>query len=188
MLAVFDHTDGMSKTVGMTEITATSRTGRGNTTMGWHDFYQRRDALNAALARASEGLPFEQDSSLGRDELLLALHHRWSQRLSGRVELAVHEAETQDHDLVDAVGVAWRETAAANPVLRDLIDTHATDPVLRPLVAAEQRMLASAAGLTEPGDDIRERAAIGAAFLALQRKEPRRNPVERLLRMLVPSA
>lgn len=156
--------------------------------MGWTDFYERRDALNAALARAAEGLPFEDGSSLDRDELLRALHHRWSQRLAGRVELAVHEAETRDHDLVDAVGAAWQETAAANPVLRDLVDAHATDPVLRPLVAAEQRMLASVAGLTEPGDDLRERAAIGAAFLALQRKEPHRNPVERLLRMLVPSA
>jgi hypothetical protein len=156
--------------------------------MGWHDFYQRRDALNAALARFAEGLPFAENSRLDRDELLLALHHRWSLRLAGRVELAVHEAERGDHDLVDAVGAAWRATAAAHPTLRALLDEHAEDPVLRPTVATEQRMLASAAGLTEPGDDARERAAIGAAFLALQRKEPRRNPVERLLRILVPSA
>jgi hypothetical protein len=176
---MFDRTNGMSKTMGMNE--------RGNTTMGWPEFYARRDALNAALARAAEGLPFDEGTA-DRDDLLLGLQHRWSQRLAGRIELAVHEAETNDTDLVDAVGAAWRETAAANPVLRDLLDANAADPVLRPLVAAEQRMLASAAGLTESGDDLRERAAIGAAFLALQRKEPRRNPVERLLRMLVPSA
>jgi hypothetical protein len=118
---------------------------------------------------------------------LLALHHRWAQRLAARVELA----ELSDGDRVDEIGAAWRRTAADNSALRALLDEHAEHPVLRPLVAAEHRMLARAAGLTEAGDSTAEEASIGAAFLALQRsapERPRRNPVERLFRRLVPSA
>jgi hypothetical protein len=74
--------------------------------------------------------------------------------------------------------------------LRALLDQHADDAVLRPLVDAEHRMLARAAGLTEAGDSAVEEASIGAAFVALQKSAPdrHRNPVERLLRRLVPSA
>ncbi len=153
--------------------------------MGWQEFYRRRDALNAAVAqgelRRSESFPDER-------ELLRALHHRWTQRLTARLELA----ELDDADPVDAVGTAWRQTAEDNPALRTLLDTHADDPAVRPLIDAEHRTLARAAGLTEPGDSPAEEAAIGAAFVALQRTapatEPRRNPVERFLRRLVPSA
>jgi AcrR family transcriptional regulator len=150
--------------------------------MGWQDFYRRRDALNAAInqgeLRTSDVFPTKRD-------LLLALHHRWSQRLTARLELALLNAP----DPVDATGAAWRQTAADNPALRTLLDTHATD--LRPETEAEQRLLATTAGLTEPTDSPEEATAIGAAFLALQRSTPThppRNPVERLLRRLVPSA
>ena len=153
--------------------------------MGWQDFYARRDALNEAVEqgelRTSKPFPTEQ-------ELLLALHHRWTQRLAARVELA--ELETTDP--VDSVGAAWRRTAEDNPDLRALLDRYADTATLRPLVEAEHRMLASAAGLTEPADSPSEKASIGAAFIALQRtspdRVPRRNPVERLLRRLVTSA
>jgi hypothetical protein len=153
--------------------------------MGWQDFYRRRDALNAAVeqgeVRSSDAFPDER-------ELLLALHHRWAQRLSARLDLA----ELESADAVDAVGEAWRRTASDNAELRALLDEHADDPALRPLVDAEHSMLARAAGLTEIGDSASEEASIGAAFVALQKSAPdrqsRRNPVERLLRRLVPSA
>jgi hypothetical protein len=162
----------------MTEITQ-------GATMGWQDFYARRDALNAAIEqgelRTSDAFPDER-------ELLLALHHRWTQRLTARVELA----ELDNDDPVDAVGAAWRRTAEDNPELRALLDEHADDVALRPLVDAEHRMLARAAGLTEPGDSQTEETSIGAAFVALQRTAPdraqRRSPVERLFRRLVTSA
>ncbi|MBB4904754.1 hypothetical protein [Actinophytocola algeriensis] len=162
----------------MTEITQ-------GATMGWQDFYARRDALNAAIAqgelRTSDAFPDEH-------ELLLALHHRWTQRLTARVELA----ELDHDDPVDAVGAAWRRTAEDNPELRALLDAHADNLALRQLIDAEHRMLARTAGLTEPGDSQTEEAAIGAAFVALQRtapaSAPRRNPVERLFRRLVTSA
>ena len=175
---LFDHTNGMSKTDGMTAITQ-------GATMGWQDFYARRDALNAAIEsgelRTSDAFPDER-------ELLLALHHRWTQRLTARVELA----ELADEDAVDAVGAAWRRTAEDNRELRALLDKHADNLALRPLIDAEHRALARSAGLTEPGDSPAEEASIGAAFVALQRtapdRTPRRNPMERLLRRLVPTA
>jgi AcrR family transcriptional regulator len=153
--------------------------------MGWQDFYARRDALNAAIEqgelRPSAAFPDE-------NELLLALQHRWTQRLTARVELA----ELTDDDPVDAVGAAWRRTAEDNPQLRALLDEHADNLALRPLVDAEHRALARAAGLAEAGDSAEEEASIGAAFVALQRttpdRGPRRNPVERLFRRLVASA
>jgi hypothetical protein len=166
----------MYKTDGMTAIMA------GEKTMGWQDFYRRRDALDAVLEqgelRTSAAFPTDE-------ELLLALHHRWARRLSARVELA----ELSNTDSMDAVGEAWRRTAQDNAALRTLLDEHADDPALRPLIDAEHRMLARAAGLTEAADSADEEASIGAAFVALQKSAPtRRNPVERLLRRLVPSA
>ncbi|MGB3444962.1 MAG: hypothetical protein WBA97_40010 [Actinophytocola sp.] len=165
-------------TNGMTEITQ-------GAAMGWQDFYARRDALNAAVEqgelRPSDAFPDERD-------LLAALQHRWSQRLTARIEVAGLEHT----DPMDTVGEAWRSTAKDNPDLRALLDTHADDPALHPLIDAEHRGLARAAGLTEPGDSPAEEASIGAAFVALQRTAPagtpRRNPVERLFRRLGASA
>lgn len=157
--------------------------------MGWHDYYRRRDALDRVVA---EGLAVPEGFG-GEDEVLLALHHRWSLRLAGRLELAVDDAERDPAiDLVDAVGEAWRETAADNRELRGLLDEHADHPALREVTKAELAMIARTAGLTDPTDDAGEQAAVGAAFLALARSGPRRNgrrnPVERLLRRLAPSA
>ncbi|MPZ86355.1 MAG: hypothetical protein GEV28_40690 [Actinophytocola sp.] len=158
--------------------------------MGWDEFYRRRDALDtavdAALERDELVVP---DLFDGPDELLLALHHRWALRLASRVELATLDAGA---DPVDAVGAAWRETAAADPALRRVLDEHADRPALRAAALAERRMLATATGLADPSDGPDEQAAVGAAFLALVRSGPqrtvRRNPVERLLRRLVPTA
>ena len=80
-----------------------------------------------------------------------------------------------------------------------MLDAHADDhdASLRPGVAAEQRMLAMAAGLAEPGEDPDEITRIGQALLALIRTTPgprtepvageprRRHPVEQFLRKLV---
>lgn len=167
----------MFKTVGMTVITA------GDKTMGWHEFYRRRDALDAVV---EQGELLLSDIFPTQGELLRALHERWLRRLSARIELA----ELTTEDPVDAVGDAWRATAAENARIRALLDEHADDEAVRPLVEAEHRMVARAAGLAEAGDSPGEVASIGAAFVALQRTAPdrRRNPVERLLRRLVPSA
>lgn len=156
-------------------------TERGNI-MGWNDFYRRRDALDRIVDSGELAVP---DMFDGPGEVLLALQHRWSLRLAGRVELA----ELAD-DPVGAIRDAWRETAAANPSLRHLLDEHADHPALRPMIRAEHRMLATFAGLTDAADGPAEQAAVGAAFVGLLRSapEPRCNAVERFLRRLVPSA
>jgi len=156
--------------------------------MGWHEYYERQAALDAVVANGLTVPP----GFTGEDEVLRALRHRWSLRLAGRVELATHEIERDGLDPVDAVAAAWRATAEADADLRRLLDDHAEHPALRAGALDEQAMLARAAGLTDPDDGPAEQAAVGAAFLALLRSGPRRparrNPVERLLRRLVPSA
>jgi hypothetical protein len=171
--------------------------------VSWTDYYRRRDALAAVLEQARRNpaspageLPYESvsDVFVSPEELLLALHYTWLLALTGRVEVAQAEAERdQDIDLVDAVSAAWRRTAAEHPTLRRLLDAHADDPALPAAVEGEQRMLALAAGLAEPADSTDEITRVGAAYLALLRTTPertgrRRNPVEQLLRRLVPSA
>jgi hypothetical protein len=150
--------------------------------MGWNDFYRRRDALDHIVETGELDVP---DMFDGPGEVLLALQHRWSQQLAGRVELA----ESAD-DPVGAVRDAWRETAAANPALRSLLDEYAGHPALYAMMRAEHRSLAHAAGLTNAADGPAEQAAVGAALVALTRTglpEPRRSPVERFLRRLVTS-
>jgi hypothetical protein len=169
----------MPETVGMIQIT----TFREETVMGWDAFYRRRAAIDSYIAADGHldvPAPFTE-----LDELLLALQHRWQLRLHSRLELAMLDAET---DPVDAVTAAWLDTAAADEQLRAILDTHADRPVLRPMIRAEQRMVATAAGLTDAEDGPEEEAAVGAAFLTLVRSRPtRRNPVERLLQRLVPA-
>ena len=158
----------------------TTVTERGNV-MGWHDFYRRRDALDRIIDSGELAVP---DMFDGPGEVLLALQHRWSLQLAGRVELA----ELAD-DQVGAIRDAWRATATANPALRRLLDEHAGHPALRPMIRAEHRMLARSAGLTDATDGPAEQAAVGAAFVGLVRSapEPRCKPMERFLRRLVPS-
>ncbi len=167
--------------------------------MSWSDFYRRRDALDAVLDQAAadpEGpLPFPEQAAAefaDRRELLLALHYRWSVRLTGRVGMAQADAERDPSvDRVDAVAQAWRATAAEHPVLRRVLDAHPAG--LAAAVAGEQRMLALAAGLAEIDEPADEIARVGAAFLTLIRSSPcparqRAGRVEQFLRRLVASA
>ena len=156
--------------------------------MSWEDFYQRRDAINAALQHIHEGPCGPLPLGVFRDEteLLLALHHKWLMALTGRLELAL--AETGDP--VEAVAEAWRATATGHEALRRLLDDETHRETLRPAIEGEQRLLALSAGLAAPDEPTGEITAAGAAFLALVRSRParRRNPVEQLLRRLVASA
>jgi hypothetical protein len=168
--------------------------------MSWNDYYQRRDIADTVLRRAARDprgpLPFAEVSgakqAFGSEEnLLLALHYRWTQLLSGylRTELI---GET-DH--VEAVTRAWRAAVAKHRTLHEVLDANLDRyPALRPMHEAEQRMLAVAAGLADPAEPADEITKVGEAFTALLRHgrevQPAkpRNPVGQLLRMLAPSA
>jgi phage tail protein X len=134
--------------------------------MGWNDFYRRRDALDAVLRRDPAGpLEFDRTAFETADELLLALHHRWLQQLTGRLGLAL--AETDDR--VEAVLRTWRALAAEQPALRGALDAHLSDPEA---VEREERLLALTSGLADLSEPTAEVTRIGAAFLALIRSEP----------------
>jgi hypothetical protein len=166
--------------------------------MSWTEYYLRRDALDSVLVRAQRDpagpLPHSElfDSPA---EVLLALHYRWTLKLTGALGMVLAEAERDPSiDHVDAVSAAWHRTVAENKTLRSVIDAHATNyPELRPMLEAEQRNLALAAGLAEPHEPTGEITRVGAAFLALlqtatQQPARRRSPVEQLIRRLVASA
>jgi hypothetical protein len=95
--------------------------------MTWDEHRRRNAALDAVLAYAAEhptaDLPLTELPGLlaafgDRRGLVIALQNRWAQqlwlRLSAGVgnESALHSAQM------------WRECAAANPVLRRLLDRH----------------------------------------------------------------
>lgn len=138
--------------------------------MSWNDFYRRRDVIDAVLRQARRTgqteVPFEEIPSAtevftDRAELLAALHYRWMLRLTGHLELALHE----HGDRVEAATAAWRRLAGEEPTLRRLLDAHAA--AIPTAIAHEQRILALVTGLAdvrEPAEDIER---IGAAFLAL---------------------
>jgi hypothetical protein len=138
--------------------------------MSWSDFYRRRDALDAVL-RAAAGDPaapltFDRDLFATEDELLLALHYRWMQQLTGRLGAAL---EDSDDDRVETVARTWRALAAEQPVLRAVLDAHLTSTEA---IEREQRMLALTAGLAELSEPSAEIARVGAAFANLIRTRP----------------
>jgi hypothetical protein len=138
--------------------------------MGWNDFYRRRDALDAVLRRDPAG-PLEFDRAVFEtaDELLLALHHRWLQQLTGRLGVAL----TDTDDRVETVLRTWRVLAAEQPALRAVLDTHLADGEA---VEREERLLALTSGLADLSEPAAEVSRIGAAFLALIRSEPAVRP------------
>jgi hypothetical protein len=171
--------------------------------MSWEDFYRRRDAIALVLAHARRhkgtDLPFDAVRTVfaDREELALALQYKWSQLLMGRIAVALADAgRSEDADHVETIAAAWRATATRHPELRDLLDNYTPDAgeVFLTCLAAEQRMVALAAGLAELGEPADETARIGAAFLALIRTTPRQSarrrnhPIEQLLRRLVAHA
>ncbi|WP_199443368.1 hypothetical protein [Umezawaea beigongshangensis] len=159
--------------------------------MSWNDFYRRRDALDAVLRRAEldPAAPPVHDPSLfpSRDDLLLALHHRWMQQLTGRLGVALSAAEdgNGDADRVEVVVRTWCGLAAEQPVLRAVLDHHLAD---RAAVEREQRLLALTAGLAELSEPDEEITPVGAAFLNLVRATPPRARRRPLLHRLARSA
>jgi hypothetical protein len=170
----------------MTQVTAL-----GGEAMSWTDYYQRRDALDSVLVRAQRDpngpLPRSEAFS-GPAELLLALHYRWTLKLTGALGVAL----SSDQDPVDAVSAAWRTTVTDNPTLHAVLSAHAPRyPELRPMLDAEKRTLALSAGLAEPHEPVDEITRVGTAFEALlQTAAPHEtgSPVEQLIRRLVASA
>jgi hypothetical protein len=111
--------------------------------------------IDAALRHAAQGdLVFEEveqaaEVFAGPVELVLALHYKWMQLLMARVELGLCEVSDTDGDEGDIVAKAWLGLAAAEPVLRHVLDIYEDGPApaLQDALDREHRMLALTAGL-----------------------------------------
>lgn len=155
--------------------------------MTWNDFYQRRHATEQAIDFARqhpdepldiERIPAAQAVFANTEELLAALHYTWTQTLTGRIGVALADAEDDPHaDRVQAVTRAWRQAAAEHPVLRRVLEDHAQHPseLLRRCFQREQRLLALSSGLADLGEPAEDIARIGSAFLRLLRVAPESN-------------
>ncbi|HVV08804.1 hypothetical protein [Amycolatopsis sp.] len=165
--------------------------------MSWTDHYRRRDIAETVLRKAARDpqgpLPFAEipgaEQAFGTEEqLLLYLHYRWTQLLSGylRVEFA-NETES-----VDAARRAWRKAVTEHRGLHEVLEANVGRyESLRRVHETGLRTLAVAAGLADPGEPLDEITRIGSAFVALidEGSKPRaRNGLGSLLRMLAPSA
>jgi len=99
--------------------------------MGWADHYRRRDALDAVLrdARRDPSAPLIVDPDVfsSLNELLLALDHRWRNKLTARMESAALEGPVDEH-------VVTARLAADEPVLRAVLDSHLSPGAFRSTV------------------------------------------------------
>jgi hypothetical protein len=175
--------------------------------MSWTDFYRRRDILEAAIRQAGRApaeplalraIPGAVEMFGTEENLLLALHYKWSQLLSGylRAELAEPEDAFADggEDRIDAVSRAWRRARAEHEALRALLD-HAVPrcAALVPLHEGELRVLAMTAGLAESSEPREKITDVGRALDALVRAGDvrptcRLSPINHLKRLLATSA
>ena len=171
--------------------------------MSWNDFYRRRDLLEAVLNAAQEGhgrlaltdVPGAAEEFGTETNLLLALHHRWSQLLTGHLRAELSHARDGEH--ADAVARGWQAAAGTHPTLRAVLDQHLdTEDApheLRAMRETDLRTLAIAAGMARPEDPAEEVTRIGATFLSLTVEaaqpvpRPRRSPVEHLRKFLAPT-
>lgn len=172
------------------------------TRSGWQTYYRRRDAIDEALEaarRAADGrvpyseLPGVRAVFASEEDLLLAMHYRWTQVLTGHVNVALDELDSgtaRTEDPMEAAGAAWRNAARERPVLRRVLDQHApgSTEALRDAYSREMRLLAVAAGLADPGEPLAQSSQIGATYRALLTAgpEPSRShsPVATLRRLL----
>ena len=158
--------------------------------MSWHDYYRRRDAIDAVLRQAKRDPagPLPRTGVFASDrDLVLALQYKWSLILGGHLRVQLCET---DGDELDAVTRAWRAAADAQPTLRAVLDAHlGRFPEAAPVREAELRMLAHAAGLSETGDSAEQVTKVGLALESLLLGAPAKAragcPVRRLL---LPSA
>ena len=164
--------------------------------MTWDAYHRRNDALREIAVVADQRrdgvLPWgEYETSRifeSRDDLLLALHMRWHNRLRAHVH---KELDEQPVDLEIAAARAWRNAAADMPGTRAILDAHDASPALIPARNKELGFLAEAAGTANTGDSganalgLRVRARGQAIVVDRQRPAGRQSRLLRRLRQAV---
>ena len=139
-------------------------------TIGWAAYHRRATALNDVIADLDRTGSTEPTWTaelaavfVDRDDLLVAMHDRWTRRLEGRIDTA---AELDLEPAAVAVAGAWRQVAAELPAVRRVLDAHAQHPAVRKHELYEHRMVAIAAELAAMVDPVEWAAARGARFVA----------------------
>lgn len=159
--------------------------------MTWDAYHRRNDALREVAAAADQRrdgvLPWGEYGTSevfdSRDDLLLALHMRWHNRLRAYVHA---ELDDEPVDLEAAAARAWRYATADLPGTRAILDAHQANPALAGARAKELAFLAQAAGLV-PGDGgavaLGERVKSRGEAIVLDRQRPTRRRPRRLRRL-----
>lgn len=168
--------------------------------MTWHDFYRRRDIIDAVLREARRdpgmplpfaGIPGACDTFGDEENLLLALHHKWTLLFGGHLDTALLDVHDYG-DYLDAIRQAWHGAIDANPTLHAVLDANlGRYPSLRAAHEAQQRTLAVTAGFAGPEEPTAEITRIGATIEALvrqQRPARRARDLIKPCRILAPSA
>lgn len=158
--------------------------------MTWNDFYQRQHAIHSVLEHAEQ--PPNADLPVPEcfadiDELLAALQYKWTQTLTGHIDIGLAEDQPADNDQlpdeerVQVVTNAWHRAAKDNSGLRTLLDRHADEPgpAFRAAREREHRMLALKSGLAGDDEPIDSVTRIGSAFLRLLHATPTAHPKRR---------
>lgn len=97
--------------------------------MSWEDLHRRNRAITAVLVHArrtaSTVLPFDlpevRSVFATPQELVGALHYKWSQHVIAHMDYDIFE---RDHDPVTAARHAHDTVAAEEPILRELISAN----------------------------------------------------------------
>ena len=162
---------------------------------GWEAYHRRAQALAVVIAdldrtgaTAVAWTPELAEVFTDRDDLLVALHDRWTRRLQGRIDMA---AELSLDSNAEVVAEAWLQVAAELPGVRRVLDANADHPALRRYELHEHRMVAVAAELAAMVDPVEWAAARGARFVSELRAVPRPRTsglAERLLGVIRHSA
>jgi hypothetical protein len=156
----------------------------------WDTYHRRSAALQDVVAtiEANPGndLPWPDiaaETFSGPDDLLVALHDKWTRRLEGRIELFL---ETDDSDLETSVANAWHAVATELPGVRALLDRYVDHPALRHHEIAEHRLVAIAAGRATTVDPMRASAWAGSQFVRQLRADgpPAQRKPQRLVTRL----
>lgn len=160
--------------------------------MTWDAYHRRNDALRKVAVAADERrdgvLPWgEYETSAAfdsRDDLLLALHMRWHNRLRAYVHV---ELDEHPLDLEAAASRSWRNATADMPGTRAILDSHDANPALAPARTKELAFLAEAAGMAHAdaagAEGIGQRIQAHGQAIVIDRQRPTGRP-SRILRRL----
>jgi hypothetical protein len=120
----------------------------------WDVYRSREEVLHAMIEKADamgyfrepwNSYPQVWDAFDSPEQILQEMFQHWNSALSGAVALAVEDGEGE---LYDDVIAAFAGVVNNHRALRRILETHAENELLAPLMRREHAMLSSVAGVT----------------------------------------